>query len=160
MKRARAGFTIVELLVAITVMVIIAGIVTLTYSGVQRNSRDSVRESTIFTITQALEKYYDKNGEYPSVRSVANNYAGNTGSTVAALLGVEPSVLVLPLTPSATTNALTTTDPPKNDGITYIGYSSINNSGCQSSLSGGCTRYTLKYIKEQSGTTTVTSRHN
>lgn len=152
------GFTIVELVVSIVVITVIAGIVTVAYNGVQKSSRDSVRESAVFAISQGLEKYYDNNGEYPSVRNMVNSYAGNTGTAVAAILDIQPSTLKMPLATSTTTNSLTSTDPPTNDGITYIGYSSTNNTNCQSSTAGGCTRYTLKYIKEQSGTITVTSK--
>lgn len=152
------GFTIVELVVSIVVITVIAGIVTAVYNGVQKSSRDSVRESNVFVISQGLEKYYDNNGEYPSVRNLVNSYAGNTGMAVGAILDIQPTTLKMPLATSSTTNSLTSSDPPTNDGITYVGYSSTNNTNCQSSTTGGCTRYTLKYIKEQTGAVSVNSK--
>jgi len=61
------GFTIVELLVSIVVIAIIAGIVIVSYSGIQKSSRDSERTSDITLLKIALEKYQADYSSYPSV---------------------------------------------------------------------------------------------
>ena len=61
----RKGFTIVEVATVLFVIAILALIATMTYNNVQKQSRDTARESAAATIMAALEKYYDKHGEYP-----------------------------------------------------------------------------------------------
>lgn len=70
MKRqwaTRRGFTIIELIVAISVIAILAGIVTVSYVGIQRQSRDTERDGDITKIKVALQKYYADNSTYPDV---------------------------------------------------------------------------------------------
>jgi prepilin-type N-terminal cleavage/methylation domain-containing protein len=154
------GFTVIELLVVITIIGILAGILIIAYNGVQQNARDSKRAGVVTTIDEALEKYYLKNGEYPSVRNLVNSYAGNTGSAVASLLNISSADIIMPQMPSTATNPLTSTTPPPTDYITYTASDSVNNANCQSSTTGGCNQFTLTYIKENGGSTAVTSRHN
>lgn len=70
MKRQWAlkrGFTIVELIVAMAVIAIIAGIVIVSYGSIQRQARDSDRDSDIVQIKIGLQKYYADNSTYPDV---------------------------------------------------------------------------------------------
>lgn len=60
------GFTIIELLVVIAVIGILAAIVIVAYNGVNQKARDSRRSSDIRAITEALERYYLDEGQYPS----------------------------------------------------------------------------------------------
>jgi prepilin-type N-terminal cleavage/methylation domain-containing protein len=64
-KHFKAGFTIVELAVAVVIIAILAVIATFSLTKVQEESRDAKRASQATVISEALEKYYDKNGEYP-----------------------------------------------------------------------------------------------
>lgn len=66
LRARRHGFTLVELLVTITIIGILATIVAVRYSGIQEEARDSQREADVAKIMNALEKYYDDHGEYPS----------------------------------------------------------------------------------------------
>ena len=61
-----AGFTMVELLVAITVIGILSTIGVVSYIGVQEKGRDSQRQDKVVIIAEAFEKYYDANGSYPT----------------------------------------------------------------------------------------------
>ncbi len=65
MQKSKSGFTIIELLVVVSVIAILVGITMLAYSGVQAKSRDSRRKTDIANIIKALEVYYDDNGQYP-----------------------------------------------------------------------------------------------
>lgn len=65
-KRLRAGFTLVELVVTVAVIGILLTIITIASVKLQQQSRDSEREGDVMAIMSALEKYYDKNGEYPA----------------------------------------------------------------------------------------------
>jgi len=158
--KSKSGFTIVELIVVIVVIGILAGLSIFSYSKTQADSRDNRRLSIVTTAQEALEKYYQKNGEYPPVRNMVNSYSGNTGSTVATMLVITPSDLLMPQLPAGTTNPFTSNATPTNDNISYIASDTANNTNCQTSTTGGCDQYTLKYNKENGGLTTVSSRHH
>lgn len=61
----RFGFTLVELLIAISILAILSVIGIAAYSGVQKNARDARRKDDLRSIKVALEVYYQKNGQYP-----------------------------------------------------------------------------------------------
>jgi prepilin-type N-terminal cleavage/methylation domain-containing protein len=157
--KSKSGFTIVELVVTISVIAILASISLVTYSFIQRDARDTTRRGNVRVITEALEKYYDKNGEYPSVRQLVNNFGDNSGANVAVTLNIDAQYLKMPrMTPTTQTNALYSGGTPINDYVVYIGYNANNNVHCQSGPPHGCDEFTLQY-KEESGTTvTIESR--
>ena len=64
--KQQKGFTIVEIAVVIVVIALIATITIVAFSQVQKQSRDKKREADVLAFQTALEKYYDKNGEYPT----------------------------------------------------------------------------------------------
>ncbi len=151
----KSGFTIVELLIAIAVIVILSGIMLAGYRQVQVDSRDVTRSSNATIISEALEKYYEKNGAYPSVISLANSQPANTGAAIAAKLGIPEESLLMPDMPDSETNGIQSGASPSNDYIAYEGYSVTNNANCQSSATGGCEQFTLRYVEESSGGTVV-----
>ena len=63
MGRYPRGFTLVEVLVVVVIIAILATIVTLGLNGYMAQGRDSQRSSDLTTVSEALEKYYDMNGE-------------------------------------------------------------------------------------------------
>ena len=157
MDRLR-GFTIVEIVVVVTVLAILVSISFFAYNKVQQDARDNTRSGNATVIAEALEKYYRTNGEYPSVRNLVNNYAGNTGTVVAALLKIDPAALKMPKMPGSATNALYS-GSVSNDYIIYTGSSVTNNTACQTSTTGGCEKFTLTYAQETGSNITVNSRH-
>lgn len=64
--KSKSGFTIVELLVALVIIALMATIMGVTYIKIQAQSRDAKRKADVETLVSSLEKYYDKNGEYPT----------------------------------------------------------------------------------------------
>lgn len=158
--KTTSGFTVVEMIVVISLIAILAAVTIFAYNGSQKDGRDSTRSSMTSVISEALEKYYDANGEYPSVASLANN-GGVTGQTVATKLGISTDDLKMPQLPSGATNPLTSTNPPTNDNITYTASSVTNNTACQTDPNGGCDQFTLQYISESTGSTvTIQSHHS
>ena len=59
------GFTIVELLIVIVVIGILATLVIVTFSGIQRKARDTERKTDVNAITSHLEAFYAEKGYYP-----------------------------------------------------------------------------------------------
>lgn len=156
--KSRSGFTLVELLVVVVIIATLATVTLIIYAAQQRDANDNTRKGNATVISEALEKYYDDNHEYPSVYDLVNNTAGNTGSVVAAKLGIDATDLVNPN--MSGTNALSSTAASiSNDFITYSG-SDDSSSSCQTTAGGGCKEFKLQYIEESSGNTiTIDSRH-
>jgi type II secretory pathway pseudopilin PulG len=64
--RAEGAFTIIELLVVITIIVILAGLILSTMSYVQKKGARSRAEAEIAAMSAALESYKADNGIYPT----------------------------------------------------------------------------------------------
>ena len=94
MNKLLRGFTIVELVVSIVIIGILASIGIASYNRIQIESRDSQREAAVTTIMGALEKFYEKNGEYPYREAL------NPNAESPKLLSYDPVINLLPdLTP-------------------------------------------------------------
>jgi len=65
--RPQQGFTIIELLIVVVLLVILGSIVGLTYNGVQAKNRNGERQSTINTIQGQMEAYYAQYNKYPTL---------------------------------------------------------------------------------------------
>lgn len=66
MKAAPDGFTILELLVVLTIIIVLAGLILATSGYVQKKGARSRTEVEIAAISAALENYKADNGVYPS----------------------------------------------------------------------------------------------
>jgi general secretion pathway protein G len=64
--RAAGAFTVIELLVAITIILVLAGLVLGTSGYVQAKAKRSRAEAEIAAISAALENYRADNGTYPT----------------------------------------------------------------------------------------------
>lgn len=63
--RAKYGFTLVEILVVSTIIMILAGIGLVSYSALSRQSRNSRRIADLQNLRSALEFYRSDNDTYP-----------------------------------------------------------------------------------------------
>ena len=88
---SRSGFTMIELLVVATIIVILTTIGLVSYSQALQNSRNSRRKADLEVSRQALVLYKADNGSYPNT-----NYAG-----LAAILG-SGYISVMPVDPKPT----------------------------------------------------------
>ena len=150
LKRQNA-FTLVELIIVITIIGILATISVVGFSRFQTDARDAQRASKTAVIAEALEKYYDKNGEYPSCSDVSTSAA--TVMT-ATLEGIDSQVLIAPLATTGETNSIKCADiataPDSEDYFAYVGDSST---ACSTGLA--CLQFTLQYREE--GTSNIIS---
>lgn len=68
MKKS-AGFTLIEVITVIVIIGILSTIGVISFNGLQVKTRDDTRISRTTAIAETLEKYFDKNGEYPQCES-------------------------------------------------------------------------------------------
>ena len=77
--KRRHGFTLVELIVVITILVILGTIAFMSLSGFSGSARDSSRVSDLTNISKALEIAYVKTGSYPDPENFSSvTYSGGT----------------------------------------------------------------------------------
>lgn len=65
-KRKGSGFSIVELMVILAIIAVLVGIAIPIYFNTRKGTRDKQRLADMRTIQEALERYYEKHGRYPS----------------------------------------------------------------------------------------------
>ncbi|MDB5162152.1 MAG: hypothetical protein JWM52_660 [Candidatus Saccharibacteria bacterium] len=159
MRRLKWGFTLVELIVVIATIGILATISIIGLSRYQADTRDARRAASVSVISEALEKYYDANGEYPSCTSIKAPAATVTTTTLA---GVDNTALVAPQAATTVDNSIECTSDGNTlsaNGTDFFEYTGDNSVACNGTVS--CLQYSLKYKEESTGAIkTVISRRN
>jgi general secretion pathway protein G len=64
--RARGGFTLIEVLIVITLVTILASVGLATYSNSVRRSREAVLREDLFRMRDAIDQYYADKNKYPA----------------------------------------------------------------------------------------------
>ena len=77
--RSRKGFSLIELIIVISIIAMLAGVVTPKLSSRMLQARDARRLSDVQTVRGAIEQYYQDKGVYP----VANQNGGYGGWDVS-----------------------------------------------------------------------------
>lgn len=87
------GFTLMELLITVSIIAILISIGIASYSTINKQSRDTKRKSDLEQVRSALEMYRADNGYYPSVGAGTwvETSTGLTSSLVTIYLPVIPS---------------------------------------------------------------------
>jgi general secretion pathway protein G len=80
-----SGFTIIELLVVITIVGILASAVMFSLNSARQRGRDAQRIADIQSIQLALGQYYDANDRYPATIAPANNSPLVTGGYLPSM---------------------------------------------------------------------------
>lgn len=129
----RRGFSLIELLIAITIIAIISTVGFSTFSQSQMRARDAKRKEDLKAITIALELFYQKNGRYPC--SAASGWISSTSggnwltdqagcASFTATGSLVPNYInAFPLDPINTPGA------GSNPDVYSYSYSSPNNTG-------------------------------
>ncbi len=122
LRTKNSGFSLVELLITVSIIAILIAIGVASYATINRQSRDTKRKSDIEQIRSALEMYRADNGSYPSAGS--GSWVAASSAT-DALIGLTPSLVstylsVVPRDPKSAQNYMYLASNPS--GGAYYGY--------------------------------------
>lgn len=78
----KSGFTLIELLVVISIIGILATLVTANLNAARSRGRDAVRKADLKNIQTALRMYYNDNSGYPADGDLVFGQAFSSGSTI------------------------------------------------------------------------------
>lgn len=88
----KKGFTLIEVLVAVTIIAVLVSIGVVSYSSVNKRSRDAKRKGDIEQIRSALEMYRADIGSYPNLGSGSwADASGLSATLVSTYLPAIPS---------------------------------------------------------------------
>lgn len=92
MKKARAGFTIVELVVVIAVIGILAGITIMSYSRSQLNARDTAIKNAAAQTADALQLWATRNNTTPDKTGSSGAGGTDTGWVQPSATGTRNNI--------------------------------------------------------------------
>lgn len=142
------GFTTIELMLVIVIIVILAALIFSTRAGVQLKERNATRERDVKELRDGLEGYFAANNQYPSLADI-NDDAWRQ----ANLKALDPEVFSDPV---GDDNKLVNEAKPKS--YAYIPTSASGATDCGDDQGQQpCTRYTLTASLEGGGTFTKSS---
>lgn len=149
-KNHKYGFTVIELIVVISVIGILLAIGIFAYDRVYKQARDDARNADMAIIQNQLESFFDKHGEYPPgcprasctswfmTENTSSSQMVNAAATIANLISVMPGLN------EEFGDPLDTTTTPMMDALAsakkyyYFG-GGVNNRTSASSLAYGAT---------------------
>ncbi|MGH7218359.1 MAG: type II secretion system protein [Candidatus Microsaccharimonas sp.] len=169
------GFTVVELVITITIMGILLTLAVVGLNATQVNARDSERKGDVEAISLHLETYYSSN--YDETQFIGGRYLESGYISEADLKKFLPDLdlknvrapgveLNQPISLVAATNTVTTTagilpKPSSTNDVYVYQPLTVNGALCVDPfISGECRRFNIYYYEEASDTIKmVTSKH-
>lgn len=132
----KSGFTLVELLIVISIIAMLSVVGLVSYTNFLKNSRDAKRQSDIKFIQSALEQYFADQKHYPATITFNSALTNKTG---------------IELSPAGDTKTYLTTVPPGPTSVAeylYKAYKCDNSdcstkSACEATDAKKCARYCL-----------------
>ena len=176
----RRGFTILEIIITITIMSVLMLLSTVAFNSTMVSSRDSKRKEDVTTLALQIESYYNSGndndstiGQYPSVdptNPLTDGDKTTNSNETSMLRNLDVVNLVAP---SSTANVLSSLIPAANAVQTVAGvlpqptiseyvYQPIASDGtlCDDISTKNCTKFNIYYMTESDNTVMmVTSRH-
>lgn len=119
MRRLKAGFTLVELLIVIVVIAILAAITIVAYNGIQTKANNSAIESAADQVLKLLIAYTSTNGTYPLMNDTGC-VVPRSGSTTC-IWGSNPLAVSSAVTNNLNTIGTLPTNVPNFTETTYAG---------------------------------------
>ena len=117
----KIGFTLVELLVVISIIGILSSIVYASFGDARKSARDDIRKTDLKSLQLAVELYKAQNGSYPRGDCSYGGYdaLGPSSDCVEYISGLVPDFIAeLPIDPHQITNS---------DHTTVVGYGYMSN---------------------------------
>jgi prepilin-type N-terminal cleavage/methylation domain-containing protein len=151
MKSARSGFTLVELMIVITVIAILSTMALFGLTGAQKSARDTQRMQIMNAIRSNLEKYYADKGGYPQptgwYHATLTTYLFN-GLSTGYLDTYVTGALTDPGCGGGTTYNVKAVTSPCGTTVYAYTYGPVAGATCTAPATG----YTLTLTKEGGGT--------
>ena len=85
MKKYRKGFTLIEMLIVITIIALLASLILVGMGGARAKTRDARRVADLHNVMNALELYYARYSYYPKN---INTWTDLEGELTGAKIGV------------------------------------------------------------------------
>jgi prepilin-type N-terminal cleavage/methylation domain-containing protein len=82
-SRTYHGFTLVEILVVVSIIAILSGVLLVNFSDSSAASRDAKRQADLRNLQNAIELYKNKHGRYPAGCNGPDNWSGQVDSNFA-----------------------------------------------------------------------------
>ncbi len=83
----RKGFSLIELLVVITIIAVLVGVALPNFLGARQRARDAKKKAELRELKSALRLYYNDFNSYPSGTGLYINGCGATGTSQCARTG-------------------------------------------------------------------------
>ena len=149
------GFTLVELILVIVIIGILASITLIGFGRFQTDANDGRRASSAASIAEAVEKYYDVNGEYPGCQTMQ---AADITKTI--LNGLNATTILAPKALAGTVSSIKCGGAGNIlsvDSPDFFEYTGDDSTDCKNGTT--CLAFSLRYKEEGSDTIkTITSR--
>lgn len=95
------GFTLIEILVAATIIAVLTAVGVTSYTSINKRSRDAKRKSDLEQVRSALEMYRTDNGSYPGTSAGFVLLTGLTSDLVSTYMPSIPADPKSTFTPSS-----------------------------------------------------------